>query len=46
MAHDPELADRIRRVLAGRPDVEEKRMVGGLSFSVDGRMCFGVSGAR
>jgi hypothetical protein len=44
MAHDAELADRIRSVLAGRPDIEEKRMVGGLSFSVDGRMCCGVSG--
>ena len=44
MAPDPELADRIRGVLGGRPGIEEKRMVGGLSFSVDGRMCCGVSG--
>jgi TfoX-like protein len=44
MAPDPELTDRIRRVLGGRPDIEEKRMVGGLSFSVAGRMCCGVSG--
>jgi hypothetical protein len=44
MAHDAELADRIRSVLAGRPDIAEKRMVGGVSFSVDGRMCCGVSG--
>lgn len=43
MAHDQVLADRVRRVLAGRPDIEEKRMVGGVSFSVDGRMCCGVS---
>lgn len=45
MAHDPVLADRVRRVLAGRPDIAEKRMVGGVSFSVDGRMCCGVSGS-
>lgn len=45
MAHDLVLADRVRRVLAGRPDVAEKRMVGGVSFSVDDRMCCGVSGS-
>ena len=44
MAHDPVLADRVRSVLAGRPDIAEKRMVGGVSFSVSGRMCCGVSG--
>lgn len=44
MAHDPVLADRVRGVLAGRPDIAEKRMVGGVSFSVDDRMCCGVSG--
>ncbi len=45
MAHDPVLADRVRRVLAGRPNLAEKRMVGGVSFSVDDRMCCGVSGS-
>jgi hypothetical protein len=44
MAPDQALTDRVRRVLAGRPDIEEKRMVGGVSFSVGGRMCCGVSG--
>jgi hypothetical protein len=40
----PETADRVRRVLAGRDDVVEKRMVGGgLSFMVAGRMCCGVT---
>jgi hypothetical protein len=43
MASDPVTADRIRRHLAARHDVVEKRMVGGLSFSVGGRMCCGVT---
>jgi hypothetical protein len=44
MAADPELTERVRRWLAGRVDAEEKRMVGGLSWSVGGRMCCGVTG--
>ncbi|MBB3082255.1 TfoX/Sxy family protein [Geodermatophilus sabuli] len=45
MAHDHLTADRVRRLLGPRGDVVEKRMVGGgLSFSVDGRMCCGVTG--
>ena len=44
MAHDAELQARIRTVLAGRPDVEEKRMVGGMSFVVGGHLCVGVKG--
>ncbi|SDD16269.1 TfoX N-terminal domain-containing protein [Geodermatophilus telluris] len=44
MAYDRETADRVRRMLAVRDDVVEKRMVGGgLSFSVGGRMCCGVT---
>ena len=53
MASDPVTAGRIRRYLADRDDVVEKRvgekrvvekrMVGGLSFMVDGRMCCGVT---
>src|SRR3712207_3791229 len=43
MAYDPGTAERIRRHLAVRDDVVEKRMVGGLSFMVDGRMCCGVT---
>ncbi len=45
MPADQELAERVRRWLAGRVDAEEKRMVGGLSWSVGGRMCCGVTGA-
>src|SRR5713101_7708192 len=44
MAYDPKTAEPVRRLLSGRKDVEEKRMVGGLSFSVDGNMCCGVAG--
>ena len=43
MAYDEMLASRIRRVLNG-PEVEERRMFGGLAFFVDGRMCCGVVG--
>jgi hypothetical protein len=43
VAYDPETAERIRRYLADRDDVAEKRMVGGLSFMVGGRMCCGVT---
>jgi TfoX/Sxy family transcriptional regulator of competence genes len=42
VAYDEALAARIRAALAARPDVEEKRMFGGLSFMVAGQMCCGV----
>ena len=41
---DPETAERVRRLLSGRKDVLEKKMVGGLSFLVNGHMCCGVTG--
>jgi TfoX/Sxy family transcriptional regulator of competence genes len=44
MNYDPEVAERIRRLLSGRDDVAEKKMVGGLSFLVSGNMCCGVTG--
>ena len=44
MAYDNATAERVRRILAGRPGVVEKRMVGGLSFNVNGVMCCGVTG--
>lgn len=40
----PDLLERVRAVLAGRTDVEEKRMVGGRSFMVAGSLCCGVTG--
>ena len=43
MAYDETLATRIRRILNG-PDVEERRMFGGLAFLIEGRMCCGAVG--
>jgi TfoX/Sxy family transcriptional regulator of competence genes len=42
MVFDITLAERIRRFLAGRMDVEEKKMMGGLTFMVNQKMCVGV----
>lgn len=39
MAHDQQLADRVRDVL---PGAVEKRMFGGLSFMVDGHLAVAV----
>jgi TfoX/Sxy family transcriptional regulator of competence genes len=45
MGYDLKTAERVRRLLSGRNDVAEKRMVGGLSFVVGGSMCCGVTGS-
>ena len=42
VAYNEGLAERVRAALAGRTDVEEKKMFGGLSFMVAGQMCCGV----
>jgi TfoX/Sxy family transcriptional regulator of competence genes len=44
LSYDPEAAERVRQLLSGRGDVVEKRMVGGLSFLVNGTMCCGITG--
>jgi TfoX/Sxy family transcriptional regulator of competence genes len=44
VSFDPEAAARVRGLLSGRGDVVEKKMVGGLSFLVNGNMCCGVTG--
>ena len=44
MSYDQEAAERVRRMLSGRDDVVEKKMVGGLSFLVGGNMCCGITG--
>jgi TfoX/Sxy family transcriptional regulator of competence genes len=44
MAYDEETAARVRKVLSGRRDVVEKKMMGGLSFMADGAMFCSVSG--
>ena len=45
MAYDEALAERIRSVLDGTAGIEERRMFGGLSFLIHGRMCCGVIGS-
>jgi len=42
MAYDERLADRIRKLLAKRKGVSEKKMFGGLAFMFRGHMCCGV----
>jgi TfoX/Sxy family transcriptional regulator of competence genes len=44
MGYDEVTAERLRRLLSRRTDVVEKRMVGGLSFNINGSMCCGVTG--
>ncbi len=44
MTYDPELADRIRDVLAGEPGLTEERMFGGVAFLVEGAMAVAASG--
>ncbi len=46
MSYDEKVAQRARKALAGRRDVVEKRMFGGLAFMVCGHMCCGVEGNR
>lgn len=45
MAYDERLAARIRRALAGRSDVIEKHMFGGVAFMVRGHMSCGIVGS-
>ena len=44
MPYDERLAARVRKILSARRDVSEKRMFGGLSFLVEGKMCCGIAG--
>jgi len=44
MSYDPEVAGRVRRLLSHRDDIAERKMVGGLSFLLNGNMCCGVAG--
>jgi hypothetical protein len=44
MAYDEKIATRVRKTLAGRRDVVEKKLMGGLCFMVNGNMCCSVSG--
>jgi TfoX/Sxy family transcriptional regulator of competence genes len=42
MSYDEKLAQRVRKILAARSDVAEKKMFGGLAFMLRGRMFCGV----
>lgn len=42
MAYNEKLADRIRERLVDIQDIEEKKMMGGLTFMVNGKMCVGI----
>jgi TfoX/Sxy family transcriptional regulator of competence genes len=43
MTYDERLAERVRRGIPPRGDIVEKKMFGGLSFLLDGKMFVGVS---
>lgn len=42
MAFDEKLADRVRRLLADKKGLSERKMFGGLAFMLRGKMCCGV----
>ena len=43
MAFNEHLTNRVRATLKSQKKVEEKKMFGGLTFMVNGKMCVGVS---
>ena len=43
MGCDEEILGRVRRILSKRRGVAEKRMIGGLSFMINGKLCCGVN---
>jgi TfoX-like protein len=44
MGYDEDLAERVRFALAGREDVDERKMFGGVAFMVGGHMTVGIVG--
>jgi hypothetical protein len=44
VAYDEDLADRIRRLIGGDPDLTERKMFGGLAFLIGGNMAIAASG--
>lgn len=42
MSFDETLVNRIREYLSDIPNVEEKKMMGGLTFMVNDKMCVGI----
>jgi hypothetical protein len=43
MAYDERLAKRMRRALAGRQGLSERRTFGGIAFMLNGNMCCGLT---
>jgi len=43
MGYDTKLADRVRRAVAGKRRITEKKMFGGVAFLLDGKMFCGVA---
>jgi hypothetical protein len=46
MPHDPHLAEAMRKALAGRPGIDERRMFGGYCWLINGNMICGVEVGR
>lgn len=44
MPYDPELVERVREVIAGRPGFDERRMFGGVAFLLHGHIAVAASG--
>ena len=42
MAYNEDLASRVRKGFNHLPRVKEKKMMGGLTFMVNGKMCVGI----
>ena len=42
MAYNEHLAKRVREFLSSKKKVEEKKMMGGLTFMVNDKMCVGI----
>ena len=42
MAYDEQLAERVRKELASRDGLTERKMFGGIAFMLHGNMCCGV----
>lgn len=42
MASDPKLVGRLGSILAGRPDIEQRKMFGGVAYLLNGNMCVGA----
>ena len=44
MAYDEKLVERMRKLLAKRKAIAEKKMFGGVAFLLNGNMCVGLHG--